>query len=138
MEEANPPTVSIISPSNGAEVTTCNVTVEWNGSDDTGIDHFEVRLDGGSWINVGTNTSYTFTDLSEGSHTVEVRAFDEAGNTATATVTFTVKTLAPIVAVMASLALMQQGVSPLVYVGGGAAMVIAVAVGVALWLRRRM
>ena len=137
LKEANPPTVSIISPSNGAEVTTCNVTVEWNGSDDTGIDHFEVRLDGGSWINVGTNTSYTFTDLSEGSHTVEVRAFDEAGNTATATVTFTVKTLAPIVAVMASLALMQQGVSPLVYVGGGAAIVIAVAVGVALWLRRR-
>jgi len=48
------------------------------------------------------------------------------GNTATATITFTVKLAteeAPvaIVAVMASLVLMQQGVSPLVYgvVGGG-------------------
>jgi len=84
------PTVNILSPTDGSTVTSTTVTVEWSGSDNNGIDHYEVRLDGGSWINVGTNTNHTFTDLSQGSHIVDVKAIDLAGNIGTDTVTFTV------------------------------------------------
>ena len=85
------PTVQITSPSDGDIIGSSNVTVTWSGSDNYGIDHYEVRIDGGSWINVGTSTEYTFTDLSEGNHTVDVRAFDFAGNIGSDSVTFTVQ-----------------------------------------------
>ncbi len=91
--DTTPPTVSITSPDDGATVTTSDVTVTWTGSDSgTGIDHYEVRIDSGSWTNVGTSTSHTFTGLSDGSHTVDVKAYDGAGNTNTDSVTFTVDT----------------------------------------------
>jgi len=44
-----------------------------------GIDHFEVSLDNTTWINVGLNMSYTFTGVSDGEHTVYVKAVDIAG-----------------------------------------------------------
>ncbi len=88
-----PPTISITSPSNGATVSNADVTVTWSGSDaDSGIDYYEVQIDSGSWINKGTGTSHIFTSLADGSHTAEVRAWDNAGNSNTDTVTFTVDT----------------------------------------------
>ncbi len=91
--DTTPPTVSISSPGSGATVTTADVAVSWSGSDaDSGIDYYEVRMDSGSWINKGTGTSHTFTGLADGSHTAEVRALDNAGNSNTDTVTFTVDT----------------------------------------------
>lgn len=55
--------------------------VLWEGSDDvSGISHYEIRLDYGLWVNVGLNTSYTFTGLSDGAHTIEIKATDKAGN----------------------------------------------------------
>ncbi len=94
--DTTPPIISITSPSNGATVTTADVAVSWSGSDaDSGIDYYEVRIDSGSWINKGTGTSHTFTGLSDGSHTAEVRAVDKASNSNTDTVTFTVDTTAP-------------------------------------------
>ncbi len=82
--------VSITSPSNNTTLNTQNVTVQWQGSG--GIDHYEIQLDGSSWINVGTNTSYTFTGLSDGQHTVTVRAYDSAGNYTSASASFTIDT----------------------------------------------
>ncbi|MBD3192130.1 MAG: hypothetical protein GF308_15905, partial [Candidatus Heimdallarchaeota archaeon] len=91
--DTTPPIVDITSPTDGSTVSSTDVTVSWTGSDDqSGIDYYEVRIDSGSWINKGTSTSHTFTGLSETSHTVDVRAWDVAGNSATDTVTFTVDT----------------------------------------------
>ncbi|MHA1401542.1 MAG: Ig-like domain-containing protein [Candidatus Heimdallarchaeaceae archaeon] len=90
--DTTPPTVSITDPADGATVYSADVTVSWTGSDDVGIDYYEVRIDGGSWINTGTTTSYTFTGLADGSHTVDVQAWDAAGNSGSDTVTFTVDT----------------------------------------------
>ncbi len=74
----------------GGNVTTTYFLVTWNGSDNINIDHYEVRIDNGTWINVGKNTSYNFTDLSTGQHTIYIKAVDTAGNTETATLTINV------------------------------------------------
>jgi len=87
------PKISITSILNGPETRSSTVTVTWIGSDDlSGISHYEVRLDEDSWTNVGTNTTHTFTGLSDGSHVIHVKATDKAGNTEEDTVNFTVNT----------------------------------------------
>ncbi len=94
------PTVTITSPTNGAITNFGSMTVSWTGSDATsGINHYEVSIDSGSWLNVGTSTTHDFTDLSDASHTVDVKTVDNAGNEATESVTFTVDTTAPIVSI---------------------------------------
>jgi hypothetical protein len=86
-----PPTVTITSPANGATLTSSTVTVTWTGSDSgSGINYYETRIDSGSWINKGTSISHTYTSVSNGTHTVDVRAWDKAGNSAIASVTFNV------------------------------------------------
>ncbi len=71
-------------------------TFSFSGSDvGTGVARFETSLDGGSFT---TNTSpQSFTGLSEGSHTFEVRAVDNAGNVdpSPASYTWVVDTIAP-------------------------------------------
>lgn len=55
-------------------------TLEWQGEDETtGIDHYEVSVDGGAYENVGMNTSYQIGSLPEGTH-ITIRAYDKAGN----------------------------------------------------------
>jgi hypothetical protein len=90
------PTVSITSPPMGGYLASGSATVQWTG-DGTGspIDHYEVRVDGGSWTSVARSTSHAFGSLTEGPHTVEVKIFDGSGNTATASVTFTVDMSTP-------------------------------------------
>lgn len=90
------PTISIVSPIDGAIQNTSTVEVSWTGSDDlSGIDRYEVQIDSGSPINVGTNTSYPFVDVLDGNHIVNVILFDQAGNQRNATVSFKVDTTAP-------------------------------------------
>ncbi|MHA1827993.1 MAG: Ig-like domain-containing protein [Candidatus Heimdallarchaeaceae archaeon] len=93
--DTTPPTVTITDPTDGATIYSSDVTVSWTGSDNVGIDHYNVRIDSGAWINVGTSTSYTFTGLADGSHTSDVQAYDAAGNVGSDSVTFTVDTSAP-------------------------------------------
>jgi hypothetical protein len=71
------PQVDILSPSDGVTITSSTVDITWTGSDSaSGINHYEIRLDSGSWINKGLSTSHTFSDVAEGPHTVEVKAVD--------------------------------------------------------------
>lgn len=57
-----------------------NSTFSWSGNDPDGtIAKYEYRKDGGSWIDHGLNTGYTWSDYSEGSHSFEVRAQDNEG-----------------------------------------------------------
>ncbi len=87
------PTVSISTPSDGDVVTTSDVYIEWSGSDvGSGIDHYLVRLDDGDWIDVGVSTSYTFSGVSDGVHTVYIIAIDKTGRTAMAYTVFSVST----------------------------------------------
>ncbi len=94
------PSVDITSPSDGEAIPSVNVTVEWTGSDDTsGIDYYEIRIDGGEWIHKGLQTTHEFTNLDEGSHTVDVRATDNADNSAVDSVTFVVDVSDPTVSI---------------------------------------
>lgn len=59
------------------------VTITWTGSDDstpTSQLRYSYRLDSGSWSVWSTQTSVTLRTLSNGAHTVYVRARDRAGN----------------------------------------------------------
>ncbi len=98
--DSTAPGVAITSPSGGEYLNSSGVTVSWTGSDATsGMDRYEFRMDGGGWIDVGTATSRSLTDLSEGSHTADVKAVDNAGNEATDSVSFTVDTVNPMLSI---------------------------------------
>ncbi len=85
--------VYITAPQEGELLFTDSVNVVWEGTvGDHPIDYYEIRLNTGGWINVGTNTEHTFTGLSDGGHSVEVRVFDVETNSATDSVSFTVDT----------------------------------------------
>ncbi|MCP8314073.1 MAG: pre-peptidase C-terminal domain-containing protein [archaeon] len=93
IEDNIPPTLSITSPTSGAEVKSSSVPVAWTGSDlDSGIDHYEVKLDDGSWSDVGTALTYTFVNVPDGSHTIYVKAVDGADNSKIELVNLTVNT----------------------------------------------
>jgi large repetitive protein len=90
------PTITIDSPADGAIQNSSTVDVGWTGNDAlSGIGHYEVQIDSGSPINVGTSTSYPFVDVPDGNHIVNVIVFDLAGNQRNATVSFMVDTTAP-------------------------------------------
>ncbi len=93
------PGLTISSPSDGDYLTTgTSVTVWWNGSDVNPLS-YEVRIDGGSWISVGSTNHYDFNSLAQGNHTVDVRATDPAGNNNTDSVSFAVDTIRPAVSI---------------------------------------
>jgi hypothetical protein len=85
------PTLSITSPEDGWETEDTSVTIEWTCTDTgSGVDRVEVSLDGGSFESADTATEHTYDGLAAGEHTVEVRVYDDAGNMAESSVTFTV------------------------------------------------
>ena len=96
--DETPPSVDITSPANDARLNSTTVEVIWTGIDhESGIASYSVKIDGGAFVDVGTATAQSFTTLSEGSHTVSVKAFDNATNNVTVSVTFTVDTVDPTV-----------------------------------------
>ncbi|MDP6235581.1 MAG: Ig-like domain-containing protein, partial [Candidatus Poseidoniaceae archaeon] len=57
-------------------------TITWSASTDqgSGIARYDINL-GSGWVSTGTSTSYTpSTSLSTGTHTIQIRAVDNAGN----------------------------------------------------------
>ncbi|MBU4190113.1 MAG: right-handed parallel beta-helix repeat-containing protein [Candidatus Thermoplasmatota archaeon] len=72
----NPPIVIINEESQ--TVNTSSFLMSWS-TNATDIQYYEIRIGGNEWINVGTNTSYTFI-LSEGKNTLYVRGVDNGGN----------------------------------------------------------
>ncbi|MCU0859669.1 MAG: Ig-like domain-containing protein [Thermoplasmata archaeon] len=92
------PTVHITAPADGATVLTSDVDIVWQASDiGSEIDYQEVSVDGGAWYEVASSPE-TLT-LDDGDHTVDVRAFDMAGNSDQDTVSFTVDATAPMVTI---------------------------------------
>lgn len=89
------PTVSITSPTEGSATSSTAVTVTWTGSDNVGVTGFQYRIDDGDWSAASLDHSHTFSGLSQGPHTVDVRAIDGRSNIATASVTFIVDLEAP-------------------------------------------
>lgn len=81
--------------SNGTTVASSKVTLNLNPPSTT-TSFYEVRLDGGKWVNNGLSTSYTFSGLSLGKHVLEGRAIDQTGSTVgSSNVTVTVSVWVP-------------------------------------------
>jgi hypothetical protein len=91
--DSSVPQVSITGPEMNSKISKDNVVVTWTGSDSvSGIDHYEVQVAGGQWVDVGNATSYQLTNLDDVWHSVNVKAVDRSGNTATSTVGFGIYT----------------------------------------------
>ncbi len=123
--DTTPPTISSLTPS--GNVTTNTVTFSWSGSDTgSGISHFDIRVDGGTYQDLGTNTSDTLS-LAQGSHTITVLALDVAGNVGQKTTTVVVA----------------AGPSPLLgpfevgLIGASLAIILVAVAVVYVWTRRR-
>jgi hypothetical protein len=87
------PQITIVGPEINSKISKNDVIVSWSGSDAlSGIDHYEVQISGGQWVNVGNETSYQFTNLEDVWYSVAVKAVDKSGNTATSSVGFGIYT----------------------------------------------
>ncbi|HLD73180.1 MAG TPA: CARDB domain-containing protein [Candidatus Nanoarchaeia archaeon] len=76
-----PPLAPVLSSSPNNWSTQNIHTISWNPVEDTnGINHYEYRIDAGSWNNIGLNTSFITLPQTEGVHTIYVRAVDNPGN----------------------------------------------------------
>ena len=89
------PTLTITSPDNNDYFKSKNVTVSWTATDASGVKGVQYQLDGGPWSVMGMSTERKFVGLAEGSHTVHVRAIDNAGNEVETSITFIVDTIVP-------------------------------------------
>jgi parallel beta-helix repeat protein len=98
------PSLTIVSNLDTSQVTLFNltqlvyssldprsVTVEWRGYDsDSDSMSYIIRLDDGKWLDNGNLQQLTLTNLSEGTHTVTIRATDNNGNQVEVSKTFEV------------------------------------------------
>lgn len=86
-----PPTLQIISPKQGERIKTENVSISWKGQDAlSSIAYYEIQLDEQPWMSVDTATTYEFTRLTDGNHTLSVKAVDNANNSIVKVREFTV------------------------------------------------
>jgi subtilisin family serine protease len=91
--DTTPPTTSITSPANGATVSG-TITVSATASDNVGVTRVELFVDG-SLAGTDTSAPYSFSwntaSVPNGSHSLQTRAYDAAGNVgSSAVVTVTV------------------------------------------------
>jgi hypothetical protein len=71
------PSITITSPTSGSTSSSSTATLTYSGIDeDNDIIRYFVKADNSAWIDNGTNISYSFTNLSTGSHTLKVIAVD--------------------------------------------------------------
>ncbi len=93
-----PPTVSILSPASGATVAGV-VPITASASDDVGVTRIDYLLDGGILAVTSppaTRFTWDTTTVTDGAHTLTVKAYDAAGNSgASAAVTVTVRNGSP-------------------------------------------
>ncbi|HKZ86624.1 MAG TPA: Ig-like domain-containing protein [Anaerolineae bacterium] len=88
------PVISLASPLAGSAVNTTTITVSGAASDGLGVASIIIDTGAGTTTVPGGSFAQPIT-LPEGTHTITVTAVDLAGNTATATRTFTVDLAAP-------------------------------------------
>jgi beta-mannanase len=91
--DSTPPTVSVTSPTSGSAVSGTAVNVAANAADNTGVAKVEFYVDS-TLVNTDTSSPYAFswnsTTVSNSTHTVQAKASDAAGNSATSSVNITV------------------------------------------------
>ena len=91
------PTLTITTPSHDQWFPTDSIEVAWTASDNhSKIHHCEVKLDNETYRDADISTSTRFANLTEGIHSVQVRAVDGARNSYGKSIAFNVDTEPPI------------------------------------------
>ncbi len=99
-EERALPSVAFDRPSEGTNVSTGLVELEGTASDVTGISIVEFSIDFGAWMRAnGTSSWYACAQLSDGAHSVSVKATASNGGITIVTVNFAVDTVLPYFAI---------------------------------------
>jgi len=122
------PTLTI-NQTSGFEATVDHAIISWIGSDATsGIDRFEVSIDGYAFTSVDMAMSHNFSGLADGTHNVTVKAIDAAGNEVNQTIQFTIDT-----------SISGGGISGdlMLYGGIAAIIVVVVVIAIAIMMRKR-
>jgi len=89
--DSAPPTITVGSPPNASVVNSFPLTIVWTGQDATsGVRNYEIKMDNASWLDVHTNTTMRFENLTQGDHIVYVKAMDNAGLSGQASISFKV------------------------------------------------
>ena len=79
IKDTKDPTVGFLDADEINHINTWKFDLNWNAVDDYGIDHYELRVDEKDWDNRGLETTREV-GLTEGEHTITIRAYDLAGN----------------------------------------------------------
>lgn len=99
IEDPEPPLVTFSSPAEGFEASS-PFSFNFDASDDRGLRSVSCRIVGHGWDNCNYETSFAVNQLAAGGYVFEIRAVDLAGNTTTASRSFSViDTDAPDVAI---------------------------------------
>ncbi len=94
--DGDPPYIVSLYPEEGAMINSTNITVRWSVKDfHSGVNTIEVRINQGQWIDVTEAELYSFSDLTDGPHTIELRAFDHTGNSILLSHNITIDTTPP-------------------------------------------
>ena len=88
--DTSTPSVTVTEPSSGETVIGSSVQMAWSGTAPSGMGNYWVSIDGGEWIDVDLNTTYTFNGLGEGQHQVALKGTSYAGNTNITEVSFSI------------------------------------------------
>jgi len=88
--DTSTPSVTVTEPSSGETVIGSSVQMAWSGTAPSGMGNYWVSIDGGEWIDVDLNTTYTFNGLGEVQHQVALKGTSYAGNTNITEVPFSI------------------------------------------------
>jgi C1A family cysteine protease len=93
--DKTPPSLSFVQRERFV-LTVNSTAVSWVSSDElSGIDHFEVSVDGGAFSSNGNTTNVNILGLENGEHKIIVRAVDKAGNLVERELSFSVEIKEP-------------------------------------------
>ncbi|MFW3146955.1 MAG: hypothetical protein ACMUIE_09110 [Thermoplasmatota archaeon] len=96
--DSDAPDLRISSPAEGAFLTDPELTVSWEGEDQvSGISKYMVKINSGGWVDNGLEEQYVTALPKGGPGVAEVMVFDNAGNTASRVVNFTIDLQDPFV-----------------------------------------
>ena len=104
-----PPEVEITGPVDGSYINDPNLTISWKMYDEgSGLDHVEITLNDGEWINIGLLYEFDLYSLLsnvaihplEGYYTISVRVYDHIGLHSTDTIHFFLDMTDPVVSII--------------------------------------
>jgi hypothetical protein len=99
--DQNPPSILISSPKPNEFLSDSDVDINWTGVDDgSRIDYYKIKIDNGKYKYSDGDGFHTFNGLTDGWHTVVVKAFDMAANQDLSFIEFYIDTKKPIISII--------------------------------------